>query len=154
MGTKQTQVKRRVIRDPEVSYYLTGESVLSASASPFPPKSKTPTVIRFTHSNCYGPVDADIFVRIGDPKSPLGLTDFDAVRDWRKAKVVADTVWDEKREEWVPRPKKIVGEMSWQATYDAEIQFPPGMHLIDIKFVSPIEHVCSIVLSNWAVNVK
>ena len=57
-------------------------------------------------------------------------------------------------EEWIPRPKKIVGETMWQATYDAELQFPRGKHLIEIKFISPIEHVCSIVLSNWKVTVK
>jgi hypothetical protein len=44
--------------------------------------------------------------------------------------------------------------MSWQATYDAEIQFAPGKHLIEIKFVSPVELVCSMVLSNWEVNVR
>ncbi len=154
MATKQPKVPWRILKGPEHSYSLTGESALGASASPYPPKSKTPTLIRFTHSNCYGPVDADIFVRIGDPKSPLGLTDFDTVSDWRQAKLVADTVWNDKREEWVSRPKKMVGEMSWQATYEAEVQFAPGKHLIEIKFVSPIEHVCSIVLSNWEVSVR
>ncbi|HAB19859.1 MAG TPA: hypothetical protein PLX89_24355 [Verrucomicrobiota bacterium] len=154
MAAKEPKVPRRISKGPDHSYYLTGESVLRASASPYPPRSKTPTLIRFTHSNCYGPVDADIFVRIGDPKSPLGHLDFNTVSDWRKAKLVAETVLDYETEEWIPRPPKIIGEMSWEATYEAELQFAPGKHLIEIKFMSSIEAVCSLVLSNWEVRVK
>ena len=98
-------------------------------------------------------MEAEIFVRVGDPKSPLGLFDFDTVSDWKKAVTVSDLVWNEKKEEWVPRPKKVVGEMSWQGTYEAEIQFTPGKHLIDLKFVSPMKDG-SVVFSNWEVNVK
>jgi hypothetical protein len=154
MAPKRTPIKRTILKGPEATYHLTGESVLSASASPFPPKSKTTTLIRFTHSNSYGPVNADISVRVGDPKSPLGVTDFGTVSDWTKAGLVSDTMWDEEKEEWVPRPKENMGEMSWQATYEAEIQFVPGKHLIEIKFVSSVELVCSMVLSNWEVNVR
>jgi hypothetical protein len=154
MPAKRTPVDRTVHKGREVIYYLAGESVLSASTSPFPPTSKTPTLIRFTHANGYGPVDADISVRIGDPKSPLGSTDFDTVSDWTKAGLVSDAMWDDGKEEWVPRPKESVGDMSWRAKYEAEIQFAPGRHRIEIRFVTPIELVCSIVLSNWEVNVR
>ena len=154
MAGKKTKVPRNVLKDSEVSYYLTGESVLKASASPFPPKSKAPTSIRFTHSNSYGPVASEIFVRIGDPKSPLEITDFDTVSDWTKAKLTDDQVWSDEKEDWIPRPKKIQGETVWRATFQAELQFSPGKHLIEIKFLSAIKQVCSIVLSNWEVSVK
>jgi hypothetical protein len=154
MAAKPTPIDRSILKGPEVNYYLTGESVLSASASPFPPTSKRPTLICFTHANGYGPVDAAISVRVGDPKSPLAFSDFDTVSDWTRATLVSDTMWDDESEQWVPRPKENVGEMSWQATYEAEIQFTPGKHRIEIKFVSPIELVCSMVLSNWEVNVR
>jgi hypothetical protein len=154
MAAAKSKIPRNISKDPEVSYYLTGESVLRASASPFPPKSKTPTLIRFTHSNSYGPVGSEVFVRIGDPKAPLGMADFDTVSDWKKAKLTADTVWSDEKDEWIPRPKKVTGETAWQATFEAELQFTPGKHVIEIKFLSSIEHVCSIVLSNWEVSVK
>jgi hypothetical protein len=154
MPAKRTSTDPTILKGQEVECYLTGESVLRGSASPFPPKSKVPTRIRFTHSNSYGPMDADIFVRVGDPKSPLRFTDFDTVSDWVKAVLVADTMWDDEKEAWVPRPKENVGEMSWQAIYEADIQFTPGKHSIEIKFVSAVELVCSMVLSNWEVNVK
>src|SRR3954466_11418539 len=96
---KSSELKVPILKEKEISYYLTGESLLKASISPFPPTSKAPAIIQFTHSNCYGPVDAEIFVRIGDPKSPLGLTDFETVSDWQKSQVVADQVWDDGKEE-------------------------------------------------------
>jgi len=107
-----------------------------------------------THYNSYGPVSSEVFVRIGDPKAPLGITDFDRVSDWKKAKLTADTVWSDEKDQWIPRPKKITGETAWQATFEAELQFSAGKHVIEIKFLSSIQHVCSIVLSNWEVNVK
>ena len=73
---------------------------------------------------------------------------------WQKAKTIADEVWDDQKEEWIPRPKKVTGETQWQGTYEATLQFPPGKHTIDIKFLSPIEQIGSVVFTNWEVNVK
>jgi len=73
-----------------VSFYLTGESVVRAVTIPSPPSSKTTTIVRVSHSNCYGPVDSDVFVRLGNPKKPLDVQDFDTVSDWCKAKLVED----------------------------------------------------------------
>jgi hypothetical protein len=153
MGTKKSKPSRIIWKTREVSYFLTGEVVLSASISPFPPKSNTPTLVRFNRNNIYEPFDSEVYVRIGDPKAPLGINHFDAVSDWKKAKIVADTVWSEEKNEWVSRSKKNNGGTRWQVTYEAELDFQPGIHLIEIKFLSSIEQVCSLVFSNWEVSV-
>jgi hypothetical protein len=162
--TKEPELKAPIFTGREISYYLTGESLLKGSVTPFPPTSKEPATVRFTHSNSYGPVDAEIFVRMSEPKPPLGFEEFLKEQEkelsvestgWLKAKTVADEIWDDENEKWIPRPKKTTaGETMWQGTYEAQLQFPPGKHVIEIKFISPIEHVCSAVFSNWEFNVK
>jgi hypothetical protein len=150
------QQKRRLIKDSNatVSFYLTGESVIRAITIPKQPGSKAPTVIRVSHSNEYGPVDSDIFVRLGNPKKPLGARDFDKVSDWKKAKLVEDLSWDDATDDWKPRGKaKGVGS-HWIGTYEVELLFPKGQHQIELKIISRGEQVCSIVLSKWKLNVR
>ena len=67
---------------------------------------------------------------------------------------MADTIWSEKKNEWVSRDKCRDGGTKWQVIYEAELRFKPGIHLIDIKFLSSIKQVCSVVCSNWEVTVK
>lgn len=136
-----------------VSFFLTGESVVRAVTIPSPPSAKTPTIVRVSHSNCYGPVDSDVFVRLGNPKKPLDVQDFDTVSDWRKAKLVEDLMDDEDGG-WKPRGKAKAKGSYWSGTYEVEIQFPKGQHQIELKIISRVERVCSIVLSNWKVNVR
>jgi hypothetical protein len=138
----------------KVSFYLTGESVLKAATIPAPPSAKTPAVVRVTHSNVYGRVDSDVYVRLGDPKKPLGVHDFDKVSDWRKAELVEDLLWSDHREEWVLRSKAKGDTSVWSGTYDVEIQFPQGHHQIELKIISRVPEVGSIVLSNWKVYVR
>ena len=139
--------------DAAVSFYLTGESVIRAATLPKPPNSRTPAVVRVSHSNCYGPVDSDVYVRLGNPKKPLGVQDFDKVSDWRKAKLVEDLI-ESDDDGWKPRGKaKGVGSY-WSGTYEVEIAFPKGWHQIELKIISRVEQVCSIVLSNWKVYVR
>jgi hypothetical protein len=154
MPTRRSQTERKAIEDSKVGYYLTGESILAAATLPDPPTSEGPTTVRVTHTNSYDRVDADVFVRIGDPESPLGVMDFDTVPDWTRATLVEEIVWNDKKGAWVAAPKRIVGDTMWCATYDADLQFRPGRHLIEIKLVSREEAVCSIVLSNWKVRVR
>ncbi len=151
---KRASTGRKAIEGSPVTYHLTGESTLAAASLPSPPTAKQPTIVRITHTNCYGPVDGAIFVRVGDPKSPLGAQDFDAVSDWTQAALVEEAIWDAKKEDWVPRPKRVADDTMWCATYDAPLQFTPGRHLIEIKFLSRHAAVCSIVLSDWQVRVK
>ena len=108
-------------------------------------------MIRVTHSNDYGRVDSDIFVRLGDPKKPLDVGDFDTVSDWRKAKLVEELLWSDDREEWVLRSKAEGDTSVWSGTYETPIQFPRGHHQIEIKIINRVPEVCSIVLSNWKV---
>jgi hypothetical protein len=138
----------------KVTFYLTGESVIRAATIPTPPTSKRPAVVRVTHSNPIGRVDADVFVRLGDSRKPLGVQDFDTVSDWRKAVLVEDLLWNDERDDWVPRGKaKGIGS-SWSGTYEAEMQFPKGHHQIEVKVISRVPEVCSIVLSNWKAYVR
>ena len=55
---------------------------------------------------------------------------------------------------WMLRGKAKGGGMYWSGTYEAQIQFPKGHHLIEIKVISRVPEVCSIVLSNWKVYVR
>ena len=137
-----------------VSFQLTGESGIRAITIPKQPSSKAPTIVRVTHSNVYGRVDSDVYVRLGDPKKPLDVQDFDTVSDWRKAALVEDLLWSDDREEWVLK-KKAKGDTSvWSGTYEVEIQFPKGHHQIELKIISRVPEVCSIVLSNWKIHVR
>ena len=129
-------------------------SVISAATIPAPPSSKTPTVVRVTHSNVYGRVDSDVFVRLGDPKKPLDVQDFDTVSDWRKAELVEDLLWNEEQKIWVLRGKRKGVGIYWSGTYESEIQFSKGYHQIEFKVISRVPEVCSIVLSNWKVYVR
>ncbi len=138
----------------EVDFDLTGESVIRAVTIPRPPRSKMPTIVRVTHLNVYGPVDSDVFVRLGDPKKPLNVQDFDTVSDWRKAELVEDLLWSDKREEWVLKSKARGNTSVWSGTYEVEIQFPKGYQQIELKIISRVPAVCSIVLSNWKVYVR
>lgn len=135
------------------SFYLTGESVIRAATIPSSPSAKTPTIVRISHSNCYGQVDADVFVRLGNPKKPLGAEDFDTVSDWRKAKLVEDLI-DDGNGGLKRRGKSKAEGIYWSGTYDVELQFPKGQHQIEIKIISRVEQVCSIVLANWKVSVR
>lgn len=146
--------KRIEHSDAAVSFYLTGESVVAAATIPGSLSSKTPTVVRVSHSNSYGRVDSDVFVRLGDPKRPLDVQDFDTATDWQKAKLVEDLLWSGEREEWVLKSKAKGGTSAWCGTYEAAIQFPKGHHQIEIKIISRVPEVCSIVLSNWKVYVR
>jgi hypothetical protein len=138
----------------KVEFQLTGESIIRAATIPSPPSSKTPTVVRITHSNSYGLVDSDVFVRLGDPKRPLGVQDFDTVTDWQKTELVEDLLWRDDREAWVLRSKAKGDTSVWSGTYEVEIPFPKGHHQIEIKIISRVPEVCSIVLSNWKVYVR
>jgi hypothetical protein len=136
------------------SFFLTGESVIRAATIPAPPSSKNSTVVRVTHSNIYGRIDSDVYVRLGDPKQPLDVEDFDTVSDWRKARLVEDLSWSDEREQWVLW-SKAKGDMSaWSGTYDVDIRFPKGHCQIELKIISRVPEVCSIVLSNWKVYVR
>ncbi len=135
-------------------FQLTGESVLHGATIPTPPSSRMPTNVRVSHSNSFGRVDSDIFMRLGDPKKPLDAEDFDTVSDWRKAELVEDLLWNDKREEWVSAAKAKGGTSIWCGTYEVEFHIPKGHHQIDLKVISRVQEVCSIVLSNWKVYVR
>jgi hypothetical protein len=154
MKKKQAAWKQIETADAKVYFQLTGESVLHATTIPEPPSSKTPTVVRVSHSNSYGRVDSDVFVRLGDPKKPLDVEDFNTVSDWRKAELVEDLLWSDEREERVLTTKAKGGTSVWCGTYETEIQFPKGHHQIELKIISRVSEVCSIVLSNWKVYVR
>jgi hypothetical protein len=97
-------------------------------------------------------------VRLGDPKSPLDIRDFDTKSDWQQASLVDDVVWSDKDGAWTPRSKTDQAEwgdeLLWCGTYDVEIPFPKGQHQIEIKLIRRIEQVCSIILSNWKVSIR
>lgn len=121
---------------------------------PASPLSKQPTIVRVTHSNSIGRVDSDVFIRLGDPKDPLRVQDFDTVSDWRRAALIEDLLWNEERDDWVWRGRAKGLGSCWSGTYETELQFPKGHHQIELKIISRVPEVCSIVLSNWKVHVR
>lgn len=141
-------------KNADTSFFLTGDSILRAATIPKPPTAKGRTIVRVTHTNTYGCVDSDVFVRLGNPKQPLGVEDFDTVSDWQQAKLVEDLVLDGKTDKWVTRTKKNGEDTTWSGTYEVELQFPKGYSQIELKLISRVPAVCSIVLSNWKVHVK
>jgi hypothetical protein len=146
------QKKWKRVEDSKVCYQLTGESKLRAVSIPAPPTSKKPAIVRITHQNGIGRVDSDVFVRLGKPKAPLKWNDFETVSDWKQAPLVEDLLDSEGG--WMLRGKAKGEGMYWSGTYEAQIQFPKGHHLIEIKLISRVPEVCSIVLSNWKVYVQ
>ncbi len=144
----------KMIKDSQVGYHLTGESGLGAITIPAPPRSNQPTVVRVTHSNSIGYVDSDLFVRLGSPASPLDDTDFDTVEDWEKMALVEDLRWSDNRQEWVRRRKTTTTGFIWSGTYEREMEIPKGHHMIELKLVSRVPEVCSIVLPKWKVYVR
>jgi hypothetical protein len=152
-AAKKRQSTWKRVEDSKVYYQLTGESVVRAVSIPEPPSSKTPAILRVTHQNSLGRVDADVFVRLGNPKAPLEWDDFDTVSDWKQASLVEDLL-DDGKGGWVLRGKAKGEGAYWSGTYETEIQFPKGHHLIEIKIISRVPEVCSIVLSNWKVYVR
>ena len=151
--SKGEEPKWKRIADSQIHYQLTGESVLMAISIPARPSSKKPALVRVTHSNSEGRVDSDLFVRIGNPKKPLKWNAFDTVSDWVRMPLVEDLV-QSAAGQWVLRGKKTGEGVPWSGTYETEIQFPKGQHLIEIKIISRVPEVSSIVLSNWKVNVR
>ena len=94
MAAKTSKQQWKRVEDSKVYYQLTGESVVQGVSIPEPPSSKTPTIVRVTHQNSLGRVDADVFVRLGNPKHPLKWNDFDTVSDWQQAALVEDLLDD------------------------------------------------------------
>lgn len=153
----QSQLKRVRDTQTEVNFYWTGESIVSGITIPSPPSSKSPTIVRITHENSYGPVDSDIFVRIGDPNKPLESDAFDTVSDWQQAKLVEDIIRNPVSDDWALRDgsEDIDPDGAhWSGTYDAQFQFSKGHHQIEIKVISRVPEVFSGVVSNWKVYVR
>ena len=141
------------VEESKVYYQLTGESVVQAILIPDPPTSAKPATVRVTHENSLGRVDSDVFVRLGNPKAPLEWDDFDTVSDWKQAALVEDLL-DDGEGSWMLRGKAKGEGVYWSGTYEALLQFPKGLHLIEIKIISRVPEVCSIVLSDWIISAR
>ena len=113
------------------------------------------TVLWFVVSACsYDQTDIERYQAVLDPKKPLDVQDFDTVSDWRQAELVEDLLWSDERQEWVLKSKARGDTSVWCGTYEVAIQFPKGQHQIELKIISRVPEVCSIVLSNWKVYVR
>ena len=146
----------KAVRDTETFWQLEGESDLHVATIPDPPKPGALTVIRLTHSNSYGPFDdAQLFVRLGDPKNPTMQGDLDSAKDWTKAKLVEELVFVDDEE--MPRAdadEPFEDETPWDGTYEAQLVIPEGFHSIEIKIVSGQPDLLrSMVLTGWEVSV-
>lgn len=151
----QKQDKKEV-EDSENNWQLEGESDLAAITIPASPTTGTPTLVRLTHSNSYGPfTEVDFYVRIGDPEKPTADDDLDGATDWTKAELVEELVsTDEGKFFRSEVPDNINGETPWSGTFEAQLAIPPGRRSIEIKIVSQKPKLMrSAVLSDWVVEV-
>jgi hypothetical protein len=148
---------RKAVRDSEDFWQLDGESELTVETDPHPPQATTPTVIRLTHSNTYGPFDAaEFFVRRGELHQATKPDDLDSARDWVKAELVEELVFVDDEEILRSEAEEpFEEETPWEGTYEASLQLPAGRQRLEIKIVSgEPELLRSIVLADWEVNVQ
>jgi hypothetical protein len=75
-------------------------------------------------------------------------------KEWQKAELVEDLLWTGDREEWVLRSKAKGDTSVWSGTFEVEMPFSKGHRQIEIKIISRVLDVCSILLSNWKVYVR
>src|SRR5258707_582263 len=149
--------KRKAVRDSDVFWQLDGESELAVETDPHPPNAKTPTVLRLTHSNSYGPFDeAEFFFRLGDLHQATKPDDLDSARDWVKAELVEELVFVDDEEVLRSEAEEpFEDETPWEGTYEARLQLPTGRQRHEIKIVSSHpELLRSTVLADWEVNVQ
>src|SRR5438445_12211504 len=120
--------KRKAVRDSDVFWQLQGESELYVETDPHPPIAKTPTVLRLTHSNTYGPFDeAEFFVRLGDLHQATKPNDLDSARDWVKAELVEQLVFVNDEEILRSEAEEpFEQETPWDGTYEAKLELPTG----------------------------
>lgn len=146
----------KAVEDSNINWQLEGESDLSAATIPHPPQAGVPTIVRLTHSNSYGPFDeAEFFVRIGDPDEPTDSEDLDSATDWEKAELIEELVFvDDEQMLRSEAEEPFEDETPWSGTYEAQLVFPAGRHLIEIKIVSGQPGLlASRVLADWEVSV-
>ncbi|MDB6152945.1 MAG: hypothetical protein JWL90_1398 [Chthoniobacteraceae bacterium] len=154
MGKQDNE--RKVIAESEQEWQLDGESILKAAILPDPPTPDSKATIRVTHSNVYGPFDeADIYVRLGDPKKPTEHDDLDSAPDWIKTRLVEELVFvDDEEMLRSEATEPFEDETPWDGTFDAELLIPPGKQRIEIKVLSRRPHaLTSIVLTDWVIDV-
>ena len=147
---------RKAVRDTENIWELQGESTLSAITIPDPPTSGGATTVRLTHSNSYGPfVEAELFVRVGDPSKPSDQEDLDSKSDWTKADLVEELVSVDGEEMLRSEAQEpFEDETPWDGTYEAQLVVPAGRRSIEIKIVSQHpELLHSVVLSDWEITI-
>jgi hypothetical protein len=145
---------RKVIRDSDTFWQLEGESLLSAVTIPHPPIAGGASLVRLTHSNCYGPIEGvDLFVRVGDPDHPTDQDDLDAAGDWIQARLVEELVTlDDEEMLRSDAHEPFEDETPWEGTYDVELAIPAGRRSIEIKIVSRHPDILgSRVLTGWDV---
>jgi hypothetical protein len=145
----------KAIRESAWTWQLAGESVLFAATDPGQLIRNAAATVRLTHTNVYGPIDATrLFVRIGNPGKPTAFDDLDSGGQWQPMTLVEELISVDG--EMVARSsvqEPVYGEAPWQATFERELTFSRGKHLIEIKVVSEIEGMTGVI-SDWVVTVK
>ncbi len=146
---------QKMVSDSPNFWELPSESELQAITIPESPSSKSPTTVRITHCNSYGPVDdTELFIRLGNSNSPTDQDDVESHTDWVLAKLVEELVFVE--DDYIPRSdaeEPFEDETVWCATYEAQLKLPAGSQLIEIKLLSRNDAMPSVVLSDWQVDV-
>lgn len=162
MGWRQKPTERsfvgkdnaKAVKETENTWQLEGESDLSAITIPNPPTPLSPTTVRLTHSNSYGPFDEiDFYIRIGNPDTPTDQFDLKSANDWVRTRLIEELVCVDNQEMFRSEAEEpFEEETPWEGTYEAELQIPSGRHSIEIKIVSRQPKImASRVLSDWEI---
>jgi hypothetical protein len=155
-GRKKSRQKHKAVRGSENFWQLDGGSDLNATTVPDPAKPGSATTVRLTLSNSYGPIDdAELSVRIGDPKNPTQQDDLDSASDWVPAHLVEELVSVDGEEMLRSKAQEpFDDETPWEATFDAQLRIAPGERSIEIKIIGRTPEVLrSLVLTGWNISV-
>ena len=149
--------QRKAVRESDTFWQLEGESELYAVTVPDPPRANTPTAIRLTHSNSYGPFEAlDFSIRIGDPEKPTPQDDLNSATDWVPTQLVEELVTVDDEEMLRSEAEEpFEDETPWEGTYEAQLVIPAGRHSIEVRIISAepeLHH--SMVLTGWEIHVS
>jgi len=152
---KKAAKTTRAVRKSRWTWELAGESILLAETEPKSLAHGKPVIVRVTHHNVYGPVDAaQLYARVGDPDRPTAFEDLDGGGEWHRLILVEELLSvDGDEVDRSSLDEAVYGETPWTGTYEWELALSSGKHTIETKVVSEMDGINGVI-SDWIVRVK
>lgn len=141
--------RRPETRQPETSWELDGESVLTAEIEPQSPQAGKSCTLRLWHSNVYGPrtaVQFEIRVRNND--------DDTAGNNWQRVQLVRETVdIDGAEVDLAELDEPPIGETPWVGLFESTVTLREDSNHVDIR-ITATDTDAGGTLTDWVVNTK